>query len=80
LHRTSAYLNNRLEQDHRGIKDRYRSMRGFNSIASARRSCRTFNEVRNLLRVRSLQSCPGQSKEITLLCRTAKIPGILEAA
>src|SRR4051812_37220783 len=23
-HRTSAYLNNRLEQDHRGIKGRYR--------------------------------------------------------
>ena len=28
-HRTSRYLNNRLEQDHRGIKGRYRSMRGF---------------------------------------------------
>src|SRR4051812_22544343 len=27
-HRTSAYLNNRLEQDHRGIKGRYRPMRG----------------------------------------------------
>ncbi len=23
LHRTNAYLNNRLEQDHRGIKQRY---------------------------------------------------------
>ena len=28
-HRTSAYLNNRLEQDHRGIKGRIRCMRGF---------------------------------------------------
>src|SRR4051812_17027050 len=28
-HRTSASLNNRLEQDHRGIKGRYRPMRGF---------------------------------------------------
>ena len=28
-HRTSRYLNNRLEQDHRGIKGRYRPMRGF---------------------------------------------------
>src|SRR5215213_5199523 len=28
-HRTSAYLNNRLGQDHRGIKGRYRPMRGF---------------------------------------------------
>ena len=30
-HRTSAYLNNRLEQDHRGIKGRYRPMRAFRS-------------------------------------------------
>jgi transposase-like protein len=29
LHRTSVYLNNRLEQDHRGINDRYRPTRGF---------------------------------------------------
>jgi transposase-like protein len=28
-HRTSAYLNNRLEQDRRGIKGRDRPMRGF---------------------------------------------------
>jgi transposase-like protein len=27
--RTSRYLNNRLEQDHRGIKGRYQPMRGF---------------------------------------------------
>jgi len=30
-HRTSKYLNNRLEQDHRGIKQRYYPMRGFGS-------------------------------------------------
>ncbi len=28
-HRTSRYLNNRLEQDHRRIKGRYQPMRGF---------------------------------------------------
>ena len=28
-HRTSRYLNNRLEQDRRGLKGRYRPMRGF---------------------------------------------------
>ena len=82
LHRTSAYLNNRLEQDHRGIKDRYRSMRGFNSIASARRSCRTFNEVRNLLRVRSLQyhHVPADRRRLRYLRSTATILGVLEAA
>ena len=28
-HRTSPYMNNRIGQDHRGIKGRYRAMRGF---------------------------------------------------
>jgi hypothetical protein len=28
-HRTNRYLNNRIEQDHRGIKGRYQPMRGF---------------------------------------------------
>lgn len=39
-HRSSRYLNNRLEQDHRGIKGRYRPMRGFKSLRSAARLCR----------------------------------------
>jgi len=34
--RHSAYLNNRIEQDHRAIKRRVRPMLGFKSIASAR--------------------------------------------
>ncbi|VVS96427.1 IS6 family transposase [Hoeflea sp. EC-HK425] len=34
--RKSKYLNNRIEQDHRRIKRRVRSMLGFKSIASAR--------------------------------------------
>ena len=34
-HRTSGYLNNRLEQDHRGIKGRYRPMLGFKCTRSA---------------------------------------------
>jgi len=36
-HRTSRYLNNRLEQDHRAVKGRRRCMRGFNNVASAER-------------------------------------------
>jgi transposase-like protein len=34
--RQSAYLNNRIEQDHRAIKRRVRPMLGFKSIATAR--------------------------------------------
>ncbi len=51
-HRTSAYLNNRLEQDHRGIKGRIRCMRGFKSHEAASRFCREHGELRDLLRPR----------------------------
>jgi putative transposase len=40
-HRTSMYLNNRLEQDHRGIKGRIRCVRGFKSAATSRSRCAT---------------------------------------
>jgi putative transposase len=43
LHRTNVYLNNRIEQDHRGIKQRYYPMRGFGTFASAARFCRAFD-------------------------------------
>jgi putative transposase len=52
-HRTNRYLNNHLEQDHRGIKQRSRPMGGFKSIESAKRFCRAHDEVRNFLRPRS---------------------------
>ncbi len=49
-HRTSQYKNNVLEQNHRGTKGRYRSMRGFKNFDAAHRFCRAFDEVRNFLR------------------------------
>src|ERR1700738_1312158 len=36
-HRTNKYLNNLLEQDHRGVKQRYYPMRGFGNFASTAR-------------------------------------------
>ncbi len=56
-HRTSATLNNRLEQDHRGIKGRIRCMRGFKSH-DAHRFCREHGELRNLLRPRRRHNQP----------------------
>ncbi len=53
LHRTNRYLNKRLEQDHRGIKQRSSPMRGFGSVASASHFCRAFGEVRQFFRVRT---------------------------
>jgi len=52
-HRCNRYLNNRLEQDHRGIKQRYYPMRGFGSFDSAGRFCRAFDEQRDYFRYRT---------------------------
>ena len=47
LHRTNQYLNNLIEQDHRGIKQRYGPMKGFKSFESASRFCRAYDELRS---------------------------------
>jgi putative transposase len=67
LHRTNRSLNNRLEQDHRGIKQRYYPMRGFGSVASASRSCLAFDEVRQFCRFRTTmkqQVCLVQQRDL----------------
>jgi len=51
-YRTSVYLNNCLEQDHRGIKGRIRCMRGFKSHDAANRFRGEHAELRDLLRPR----------------------------
>jgi len=81
-HRTNVYLNNRLEQDHRGIKDRYRPMRGFKNIASAGRFCCAFDELRNFLRVRAFhrQHVSADRRRLRYLRRTVSILAILEVA
>lgn len=81
-HRTSRYLNNRIEQDHRGIKGRYRSMRGFKCPRAAARFCKGYDELRHLLRPRSRrhQHVPADHRRLRLLCRTTTVLAILEAA
>ena len=81
-HRTSAYLNNRLEQDHRGIKGRYRSMRGFKCPRSAARFCRAYDELRNFLRLRSRhhQHVPADRRRLLHLRRSVTVLAILQAA
>src|SRR5437868_12822436 len=81
-HRTSAYLNNRLEQDHRCITGRYRSMRGFKCPRSASRFCRAYDELRNFLRPHSRhhQHVPGDCRRLLHLRRTATVLAILQAA
>jgi len=52
VHRTTQYLNNFMEQDHRGVKQRYYPMLGFGSFESASRFCAAFDELRRSLCVR----------------------------
>jgi putative transposase len=81
-HRTNSYLNNRLEQDHRGIKGRCRPMLGFESVTSAKRYCRSHDELRNFLRCRSqmCQHIPASTRRFHHMRRTAIALGILETA
>jgi putative transposase len=74
-HRTSRYLNNRLEQDHRGIKGRYRPMRGFKCPRSAARFCRGHDELRGFFRLRSRhhQHVPADRRRLLLLRRTVTV-------
>jgi putative transposase len=81
-HRTNQYLNNRIEQDHRGIKGRYQPMRGFKSSLSAARFCRGFDELRNFLRPRSNrnQPVPANHRRLHILSRSLTAISILKAA
>src|SRR5206468_12903145 len=82
LNLASRYLNNRMEQDHRGIKGRYRPMRSFKCPRSAARFCRGYDELRNFLRPRSCpyQHVPADHRRLQLLRRTTTVLAILEAA
>jgi transposase-like protein len=51
-HRCSAYLNRRIEEDHRGVKQRYYPMLGF---GASQRFCRAFEEIRQYFRPRRKQ-------------------------
>jgi len=52
-HRCSRYKNNRIEQDHRGVQQRYYPLRGFESFTSAARFCPSFAEQRQYFRAQA---------------------------
>jgi putative transposase len=80
-HRTSAYKNNRLEQDHRGINGRIRCMRGFTSFTSADRFCRGYDELRSHFRTRvhHNQHVPANRRRTIHLRRATTALAILAA-
>lgn len=60
-HRDSKYMNNRLEQNHRGIKSRYRMMKGFKSFFCALIFCTVFEEIRQLFRTKNKTRAENRS-------------------
>ena len=56
--RTSRYKDNRIERDHRGVKQRYYPRRGFGSFASAARFCAAFEEQRQYSRAQVRSGAP----------------------
>jgi putative transposase len=81
-HRTNRYLNNRIEQDHRGIKGRYQPMRGFKRGSCAARFCRGYDELRNFLRSRSNRNehVSANHHRLHILSRCLTVLSILQAA
>ena len=81
-HRTNRYLNNGLEQDHRGLKGRCRPMLGFKCPRAAARFCRGHDELRHYLRPRTRrkQHVPALQRRVRFLCRSVTVLGILQAA
>jgi len=55
-HRTSKYLNNLIEADHRGIKGRYQPMKGFKNFESAARFIEAYEEQRDFFRTRTYKN------------------------
>jgi putative transposase len=55
-HRCSAYMNRRIERNHREVKQRYYPMLGFGSLHSTQRFWRAFEEVRQYFRPRRKQN------------------------
>jgi transposase-like protein len=82
IHRCSRYMNNRIEQDHRGIKGRYHPMRGFGSFISAARFCLVHDEVRDYFRHRARmnETVPLPIQREQFRVRLAELRGMLKAA
>ena len=81
LHRHNQYLNNRIEQNHRGIKQCYYPMLGFAKFESASRFCNAFDELRKYLRVQSTDSehVPADVRRKIFTCKWSTLMTELSA-
>src|SRR3954471_10637487 len=80
-HRCSAYMNRRIERNHRGVKQRYYPMLGFGALPSAQRFCRAFEEVRQYFRPRRKQNeaafvTESPERDVRPVFETTRVPGV----
>ena len=52
-HRDNKFMNNIIQQDHRGIKSRTNVMNGFKNIFSALMFCAVLEEIRGFFRMKN---------------------------
>ena len=76
-HRDVKYKNNIIESDHRGIKSRYRAMKGFKNPFTALNFCTAFEEIRQFLsskkmtRSQQRKSNPSKILELSAIFQMA---------
>jgi transposase-like protein len=82
VQRCSRYMNNRMEQDHRGSEGRYHPMRGCGSFGGAARFCVAHDEVRDYFRHRTRlnEVVPLRSQREQFCARRAALRAMLQAA
>jgi putative transposase len=82
LHRTNRHLNNHPEQDHRGIKQRYRPMGGLKTFPIAACFCLVFDEIRAFLGPLSHRNQPVTPAQRRAFHqdRFAQLMGVIAAA
>ena len=81
-HRCSQDLNNRTEQSHRAVQQRYYPMLGFGSFESAARFCSAFDELWHYFRARQRrgQSVPLAEQRRIFVTRWRSLMAEMQAA
>lgn len=67
-HRDNKYMNNLIEQDHRGIKSRYKVMKRFKNIFCALIFCTAFEEVRQFFSAKNKTRSERRSQFMPKFC------------
>ena len=73
VHRTSAYKNNRLEQDHRGVKRRIRCMRGFKNHHRLSRLSRLGDAHADPDRFKTAAPCRSSTRTVMSVRRSGQL-------